>query len=168
MTDNICNKIIDGLIVDDDGELVLDDSYRDHLDECALCREIYERIEATRTLEVPDYIPAVMKRIGDIEAERASVGWRDYIRDLFSISIFRPHVLIPVAATAAIIIVILGFSNLLFPTRDEVDMTIANITYDNIATVGNIDNQREAEINEEINKQIQLNLAAVLDTDDSV
>ena len=63
MTEEKCDRIMDGLIIDENGELALDQGSQGHLDQCSDCKELYNSLLAAKGEEVPDYVPAVMQRI---------------------------------------------------------------------------------------------------------
>lgn len=169
MNDKECSMIVDGLVVDDRGELVLSESYRKHLDECSQCLDIYRRINAAKTAEVPDYIPSVMQRIRDIEIEQTSISWVERLKKLFfAPAVFRPQILVPVAAIIAAVVIIFAFGYRLLPKKDGMDMTIATVTQSNVTAIRGRDSQKESMINGEISKQIRLNLAEALDSDNGV
>jgi len=161
VTGKECDRILDGLIVGERGELVLDESFREHLDECASCRAIYDRIESAKKGEVPDYVPAVMRRIRQMDTVPASVGWARRLRRLrgFITVVFRPRVLIPAAATIVIAVIVLSFALHLFPAEDRMD-EFAHTRV--LSGIGDIDKRRSVAIDRVISNNIQF---ALLDSE---
>ena len=155
MTGKECDWILDGLMVDERGELILDESFREHLDECVSCREMYGRIESAKKEEAPDYVPAVMRRIRQMDTAPASVGWTERLRGFITI-VFRQRVLIPAAATIVIAVIALSFALHLFPVEDRMD-EFAHTRV--LAGIGDIDKRRSVAIDRVISNNIQFALS---------
>ena len=158
MTGKECDRILDGLMVEERGELVLDESFREHLDECVSCRAIYDRIESAKREAVPDYVPAVMRRNRQQDTGPASVGWARRLRGFITV-VFRPRVLIPAAATIVIAVIVLSFALHLFPVEDRMD-EFAHTRV--LAGIGDVDKRRSVAIDRVISNNIQF---ALLDSE---
>ena len=154
-----CSEILEGLVVDAKGELVLDEGFRKHLDGCSRCREIYDRIEASKAEEVPDYVPAVMRRISKMEASPSSARWLERLKDFLDISLaLRPRVLIPSAAAIAIMLV-LCFCLYVFPGRNQSDeyVNIVNIDRaESLAEFADMDERISIALDRYVDGQVEL------------
>ncbi|MBD3183415.1 hypothetical protein GF312_14045 [Candidatus Poribacteria bacterium] len=109
MTGKDCNIILDGLIVNEDGELILDENFREHLNQCQNCRKVYENIQKAKSEEVPDFVSPVMQRIRDIESIKESSSVIDKLREIFeSFKFMNMRLLIPVTVVAVALVISLG------------------------------------------------------------
>ncbi|MFC1716392.1 hypothetical protein ACFL6S_22155 [Candidatus Poribacteria bacterium] len=156
-----CTYIVDGLTVSSEGELVLNESYRAHLDECASCRELYDRVEAAKKEKVPNYVSAVMKRIRKMESEPSPVGWWGSLKDglTFSFAARRWTWASGLAAAAIAVVLVLKFVPLPSSDGNSVDgfTNIVNVAGPNaLANIGNADKDMNLKLDKVISKQTRL------------
>jgi len=142
-----CSAILERMVVDVEGEIVVEENFRDHLDSCPQCRKLYDRIEAARLEEVPNYVPEVMKKIRDMEMTPLSSTWLERVSSFLTVPvIFRPRVWVPsIAALTIAVLLIMTFGLPLFPGRIHKD------DYENL--VG-IDRSKALERFVDVDKQI--------------
>lgn len=126
-----CLQLLEGLVVDEKGELILEADYQRHLDECQHCRDVYERIQAAKLLEVPRYVPGVMREIRTMEMPTSARGWPKSLMGLFTFpGVFRPRVLLPSLATLILMVFLaLNFGTRMFSGKSHSD------EYVNLASV---------------------------------
>ena len=147
MADEKCNRILEGLIVNDEGELVLDESFRGHLDDCSDCRETYERIMAAKNEDVPDYVPGAMQRIRQLEqleVDEVSSSWISRLKSIFTL-----RIVVPAAISLAIVVLLINFGVGRFQRRDTTENQLVSITSVS-QDIGSIERQK----NEKIDKLI--------------
>ena len=156
-----CTYIVDGLIVDLEGELALDERYTGHLDECVLCRELYGRVEAAKKEKVPNYVPAVMKHIREMESGPSSVRWWESLKGrlAFSFATRRWTWASGLAAAAITVVLVLRFITLPSSDGNSVDgfTNIVNVAGpDALAGIGNADKDMSLKLDKLTSMRIQL------------
>jgi predicted anti-sigma-YlaC factor YlaD len=118
-----CLEILDGLIVDEKGELILEAHFQEHLNECSHCQEVYGQIQAAKLMEVPDYVPGAMQKIREMESPASHIGWLKNLTDSFaSIAAFGPRFLVPSAVVVILVaFLVLNFGTDIFSGKSHLD-----------------------------------------------
>lgn len=155
-----CTYIVDGFIVDSEGELVLDESYKTHLSECSTCQELYGRVESAKKEKAPNYVPAVMKRIRKMESEPSSMGWWEGLKDGLAISFSvrrRAWASAGLVAIAAVVVALaLRFIPFPSPEVDRIANMVSVSDTSVLTGIGGANKEMSLKLDELTSKRIQL------------